>query len=97
MMHLLGRLARREGRDSIAFLLLGRDALALFRAATRRYLHENREANVETILCAHSSAWRGRTYFEYENPLARVNQALDRLGANERIQWWPPGRQDNPA
>lgn len=88
MQHLILRLVQRENGPPTVFLLLGVKARDRFRAATWRHLRANPENNIETVFCAHPTAWRGRTYFDYENPIRRVNRALDRLGSDP-VQWWP--------
>mgnify|MGYP000197093370 CR=1 FL=1 len=87
--HLILKLIRHADWGPTVFLLLGRQARNRFRAATWRYLRAYPARAFETVYCAHPAAWTGRTYFEYENPLTSVNQALLRLRADP-IQWWPP-------
>lgn len=85
--HLILGMITREGGGPV-FLQLGGEARKLFHAASWRHLRANPEINVRTIYCAHPMAWRGRTYFDYENPLTRTNQALAELRAEE-VRWWP--------
>jgi uracil DNA glycosylase len=63
------------------FLLFGREAQACFNFATQHL-----QAIPTNIFCDHPTARRG-TYFDVENPLRQVNQALEVPGD---IQWWPP-------
>ncbi|MBJ6373659.1 hypothetical protein [Sedimentitalea arenosa] len=85
--HLILGMITREGGGPV-FLQLGGKARNLFRGATWRHLRANPEINVRTVYCAHPTAWTGQTYFNYENPLTRVNQALAELDAGE-VRWWP--------
>ena len=89
MRHLLLVLATRDDQGPIVFLHLGKSARNRFRAATWRHFRTNPQPNVGTVYCAHPTSWTGRTYFDYANPLRRVNETLVELGANP-IQWWPP-------
>lgn len=68
------------------FLLLGEKAKKVFYRAARRHLRAHPQHNVRTVYCAHPTAWRGQTYFDYPNPLTRVNDMLDDV---QRIRWWP--------
>lgn len=86
--HLIRQLIRRQDGEPIVFLLLGTKARDRFRAATWRHLRANPEIHVRTVYCAHPTAWTGQTYFDYEPPLTRVNQALAELGAGG-VRWWP--------
>ena len=86
--HLLLELIRRQDGEPVVFLQLGRKACDRVRSVTWRHLRANPENNLKTVYCAHPTAWTGRTYFDYENPLTRVNQALAELGAGE-VRWWP--------
>ena len=70
------------------FLLLGGKAQKLFNAATWRRLRADPEIDVRTVYCAHPTAWTGQSYFDYENPLTRVNHVLAELDAEE-VRWWP--------
>ncbi len=85
---LLLELVQHEDWGPIVFLFLGAKARDRFRAATFQHLRANPERLFDTVYCAHPTAWRGRTYFEYENPLRRVNDTLIRLGADP-VRWWP--------
>lgn len=85
--HLILGMITREGGGPV-FLQLGGKARKLFHAATWRRLRAEPEINARTVYCAHPTAWTGQTYFNYENPLTRVNQALAELGAEE-VRWWP--------
>ncbi|MBM3603916.1 MAG: hypothetical protein FJX25_03965 [Alphaproteobacteria bacterium] len=85
MQHLILELLRQPDGGPV-FLLLGRKAKKLFRSATWRHLRAHPEHNVRTVYCAHPTAWRGQIYFDYPNPLTRVNGMLD---DPERIRWWP--------
>ncbi len=88
MQHLLLKLVRRESRMPIVFLLLGGKAQSRFRAATHQHIRTNPVPHVGTVCCAHPTSWTGRTYFDYENPLAQVNRELIRLEADP-VRWWP--------
>lgn len=100
MEHLLSNLIQRGGTTPVVFLILGGDALdiiqILIRAACKEIKSEGtRMTRIVTVYCAHPTSQKGpkkekpnKTYFEYENPLKRVNDALIALGAAP-IQWWP--------
>lgn len=96
MEHLLLELLRREGAPPIVFLLLGGKAKDRFRAATWRHLRNTPAPNIEIVRCAHPTAWTGRTYFDHDNPLVRVNEALVRLGSAP-IEWWPQNAAEQRA
>ncbi len=75
----IARLAVRNGPP--VFLLFGREAQKCFSSATR-----NLQEVPASICCYHPTA-RREAYFEAENPLRQVNQAL---GIPRAIHWWPP-------
>lgn len=75
----IDRLAARHGPP--VFLLFGREAQRCFNSTTRNL----QDIPVHTC-CDHPTARRG-TYFDAENPLRQVNQAL---GIPRAIDWWPP-------
>ena len=77
--HLLRDLAKSD--QPVVFLLLGEEARKAFCAADPVC---NRTAIVDN---AHP---RSRQFFERRNPLARVNEALGKLGVPDPITWWPP-------
>jgi len=85
MERVIDRLASRAGPP--VFLLFGREAQKCFNSATR-----NLQEVPASICCDHPTARRG-TYFDTENPLRQVNQALrppnQALEACRDIQWWP--------
>lgn len=83
--HLILELIRQPDGGPV-FLLMGGKAKKVFKKATWRHLRMHPEQNVRTVYCAHPTAWKGRIYFDYPNPLTRVNGMLD---AHERIRWWP--------
>ena len=85
--HLILGMTTREGGGPV-FLLLGGKAQKLFNAATWRRLRADPEIDVRTVYCAHPTAWTGQSYFDYENPLTRVNHVLAELDAEE-VRWWP--------
>jgi uracil-DNA glycosylase len=90
MKALLQGLTWRDG-SPIVFLLLGDDALRLFRTTVGRHFGRdafNSATRLGTVYSDHPAYQRGGPYFACGNPLRRVNQALERLGS-EPVQWWP--------
>lgn len=65
----------------VIFLLLGNDAKAVFDQLALNGVREIRHV--------HPTSWGGR-YFQGENPLRRVNDALQEFG-HEPIDWWTAG------
>lgn len=76
--HMLGKLARND--QPVVFLLLGDDAREVFCAA-------DPVCNQSAIVC-NGHPGRGSFFGRY-NPLKRVNQALEALGAPRGVRWWP--------
>jgi uracil DNA glycosylase len=90
--HLLWKLSWRDEGPPIVFLLLGDDALRLFKAAVGLHIKKdiiNRAVRIATVFRKHPAYQNGRPYFEGQNPLSQVNDSLVSLGG-VRIQWWPP-------
>lgn len=81
----IGQLAAQNGGP--VFLLFGGEALERFRLATR-HLQEP----PTSVFCAHPTARRA-AYFDYQNPLRRVNRVRE-LRNLEAVQWWPYAAQD---
>lgn len=88
MQHLILKLSSRDGAPPIVFLLLGKKARDLFQSATAEYLNKNPDHPIKTVYCAHPVARSAPGYFQGQNPLRQVNEALGELGA-EPIRWWP--------
>lgn len=76
--HMLGKLARNN--QPVVFLLLGDDAREVFCAADP-VCHQS-------AIVYNGHPGRGG-FFGRNNPLERVNQALDALGAPRGVRWWP--------
>lgn len=75
--HLLSKIAGLPG-PQVIFLLLGNDAKAVF--------DQLGLDGVRDIRHAHPTSWGGR-FFQGDNPLGRVNDALEEFG-EEPIDWW---------
>jgi uracil DNA glycosylase len=88
MQHLILKLSSRDGGPPIVFLLLGKKARDLFQSATAEYLNKNPDHPIKTVYCAHPVARSAPGYFQGQNPLRQVNEALGELVA-EPIRWWP--------
>jgi uracil DNA glycosylase len=94
MEHLIRAFTKSDRTRPIVFLMLGKDAKILLEGAVCKLGIDGVQViRMATVFCAHPESKRikfsnTKHYFDYDNPLKRVNAALTALGS-EQVRWWP--------